>query len=94
MADGMAEAADKLRALLGAQSESVQLGAARALLELGTKLRESVELAGRVDELERLLREDDDESQRASQPAAGRGEGARARSSAQGNDSTADGPGP
>ena len=52
MADGMAEAADKLRALLGAQSESVQLGAARALLELGAKLRESVELEERLAALE------------------------------------------
>ena len=71
MADGMADAADKLRELLAAESESVRLGAARALLELGTKLRESVELADRVDELERLLTGDDDESEQPSQPAAG-----------------------
>jgi hypothetical protein len=55
MADGMAEAADKLRQLLAADSESVRLGAARALLELGVKLRESVELAERLDALERLM---------------------------------------
>ena len=53
MADGMADAADKLRQLLNADSESVRLGAARSLLELGVKLRESVELEERLAELER-----------------------------------------
>jgi hypothetical protein len=53
MADGMAEAADTLRQLLHAKSESVRLGAARSLLELGVKLRESVELETRIAALER-----------------------------------------
>jgi HEAT repeat protein len=53
MADGMAEAADVLRQLLSAESESVRLGAARSLLELGVKLRESAELEERVAALER-----------------------------------------
>src|SRR5437870_3553232 len=44
LADGMAEAADALRQLLGAKSESVRLGAARSILELGNKLRESAEI--------------------------------------------------
>jgi hypothetical protein len=57
MADGMAEAADVLRHLLGAESESVRLGAARSLLELGVKLRESVELERRMEEVERRLGE-------------------------------------
>src|SRR5262245_17805288 len=48
MADGMAEAADTLRQLLHAESESVRLGACRGLLELGVKLRESVELEQRL----------------------------------------------
>ena len=48
MADGMAAAADTLRQLLKAESESVRLGAARSLLELGVKLRESVELEERL----------------------------------------------
>jgi HEAT repeat protein len=52
MADGMAEAADVLRQLLAAKSESVRLGAARSLLELGVKLRESVELEERLRALE------------------------------------------
>jgi hypothetical protein len=55
MADGMATAADTLRALLGADSENVRLGAARALLELGVKLRESVELQERLQALEKLV---------------------------------------
>jgi hypothetical protein len=54
MADGMAEAADTLRQLLKAESESVRLGAARALVELGVKIRDAVELSERVAELERL----------------------------------------
>ncbi len=61
MADGMGDAAGKLRELLTAESESVRLGAARALLELGTKLRESVELADKIDELERLLKGNNNE---------------------------------
>jgi hypothetical protein len=52
LSDGMCEAAEKLRELLGARSEAVRLGAARSLLELGVKLRESVELERRVSELE------------------------------------------
>src|SRR5262249_15556270 len=55
MADGMAEAADVLRQLLGAESESVRLGAARSLLELAVKLRDSVELEGRLQALEEAL---------------------------------------
>lgn len=54
MGDGMAEAADVLRTLLAAESESVRLAACRAILELGVKLRETVELAARVADLERL----------------------------------------
>jgi hypothetical protein len=55
MADGMADAADVLRKLLNADSESVRLGAARSLLELGVKLRESVELEERLAALEGRL---------------------------------------
>jgi HEAT repeat protein len=50
----MVEAADTLRDLLTAESESVRLGAARAMLELGVRVRDSVELGERVAELERL----------------------------------------
>jgi HEAT repeat protein len=52
MTDGMTEAADQLRQLLAAESESVRLGAARALLELGVRLRESVDLEARIAALE------------------------------------------
>ncbi len=52
MGDGMAEAADVLRALLKAESESVRMDACRAMLELGVKLRESVELEERLTALE------------------------------------------
>jgi HEAT repeat protein len=50
--DGMTEAADALRALLKAESESVRLGAARAICELGCKLRESIDLSERVTAIE------------------------------------------
>jgi HEAT repeat protein len=59
LADGMAEAAETVRALLQAESESVRLGAARSLLELGNKLRESVELEERLAALEGRLAEGD-----------------------------------
>jgi hypothetical protein len=52
MADGMSEAADVLRGLLRADAESVRLGAARALIDLGSKLRDSVELEQRIAALE------------------------------------------
>jgi HEAT repeat protein len=51
--EGMTDAATTLRKLLKAKSESVRLSACRALLELGVKLRESVELEERIAELER-----------------------------------------
>jgi transposase-like protein len=54
MADGMSDAADTLRKLLTAESESVRLGAARALLEVGVKVRDSAEVGERIAELERL----------------------------------------
>jgi hypothetical protein len=49
MADGMSDAADVLRELLAPGTPpAVRLGAARSLLELGVKLRDSVELEARV----------------------------------------------
>jgi hypothetical protein len=52
LADGMAEAAEVLRKLLDAESESVRLAACRATLELGVKLREVVEVEARIAALE------------------------------------------
>jgi transposase-like protein len=46
------EAVDTLRKLLKAKGESVRLGACRAILELGVKLRESIELEERIEALE------------------------------------------
>jgi hypothetical protein len=58
VADGMAEAAFVLRALLAADTPpSTRLGACRSLLELGVKLRESVEIEERLAALERRLEE-------------------------------------
>ena len=48
-------AAQTLRDLLQAESESVRLGAARSVLELGGRLRESVEIEERLSNLERIL---------------------------------------
>jgi hypothetical protein len=48
-------AADTLRELLKAKSEAVRLGASRAVLELGARLREQEELAARVAALEAQL---------------------------------------
>jgi hypothetical protein len=55
--EGMIDAAAALRKLLKAKSESVQLSACRALLEMGVKLRESVETEERITELERRAEE-------------------------------------
>jgi hypothetical protein len=48
-------AATTLEQLLTAESETVRLGAARTILELGTKVRENSDLAARMQALERLL---------------------------------------
>jgi hypothetical protein len=55
----MARAAGTLAKLLDAEKESVRLGAARALLELGVKLRESVELEQRLAALEQRMSSQD-----------------------------------
>lgn len=52
LVDGMAFAADTLRKLLTAKSEMVRLSAARTVLELATRLRETVELEERLAVLE------------------------------------------
>jgi len=52
LADVSAKAVETLSALLSAESETVRLGAARSILELGTKLREANELERRITELE------------------------------------------
>jgi hypothetical protein len=57
MADSMSAAADTLRQLLTANGDNVKLGAARALLELTVKLRESVELEARLQSLETRMSE-------------------------------------
>jgi hypothetical protein len=50
-------AAATLEQLLAAESETVRLGAARTILELGTKVREGSDLGARMQALERLLAE-------------------------------------
>jgi len=52
LADMSAEACDALRKLLDAENESVRLGAIRAAIELGGRMRESVDLEQRVAALE------------------------------------------
>jgi hypothetical protein len=57
LANSMCAASRTLRQLLSAQAETVRLGAARAILELHTKLHESAELSARLDALEKLTRD-------------------------------------
>ncbi len=52
LADATTEACQTLRDLLGADSESVRLAAARGILELAHKYHESAELAERIAVLE------------------------------------------
>jgi len=52
LADAAADAVEMLRKLLKAKADSVKLGAARSILELGNKLRESVESEQRLAALE------------------------------------------
>ena len=55
LSEAATDAVTTLRALLSASAETVRLGAARAILELGTKLRESVELEQRIAALEEAM---------------------------------------
>lgn len=52
----MTDAADCLRRLLKARGESIRLGAARSILELACKLRETTELEARLAELEHRVK--------------------------------------
>jgi hypothetical protein len=54
MSDGMIAAADRLRVLVDSHDERVALGASRSVLELTTKLRESLEWEQRLSALEEL----------------------------------------
>ena len=58
------QAASTLQRLLNADSESVQLGAARAILELSVKWREAEELDQRIAALEAAAARMDPEAQR------------------------------
>jgi hypothetical protein len=51
MAASMDDDADPLRCLLKAESEPVRLSAARSIIELGCRLRESAELEQRISDL-------------------------------------------
>jgi hypothetical protein len=63
LADGMAKAAGTLRKLLTTGSDSVKLGAARAMLELAVRVREAEELEQRLVWLEiRLAQREHDEA--------------------------------
>jgi hypothetical protein len=55
LADAATEAVGALRALLSEQSAMVRLGAARAILEHSTRLREHVELEARMQEIEHRI---------------------------------------
>lgn len=46
------EASEHLQKLLNARSETVQLGAARSIIELGLRMREAVEIEKRLQALE------------------------------------------
>jgi hypothetical protein len=56
LADGMADAAAALRDLLGHPDGRVRLGAARAMLEAGVRVREAAELEARLAALENARR--------------------------------------
>jgi hypothetical protein len=61
LAETMAEAAGVLRGLLCARSETVRLGAARSILELGASLLRQTDEADELDARLRALEEDDDD---------------------------------
>ena len=60
LADLSGKAADTLGELLGSETEQVQLQASKAVLELGPRLREHVDLSAEVDALRKELEGDGD----------------------------------
>jgi len=84
LADGMASAADTLGFLSRkGKSEMVRLSAARAILELGNKLREAVELEARIAALEAGQRGCDER-----RPGSAQAVGARCRGRRRGEPGT------
>lgn len=61
LAEAASDAVTTLRRLLMADSESIQLGAARTILEAGPRLRESLEIEMRIAHLEAMLGAQDKE---------------------------------
>ena len=55
LSDAASEAVATMRKLLTAKSESVRLAAGRSILELGTRLRDALELEQRLFDLERRI---------------------------------------
>jgi hypothetical protein len=55
MADGMTRAADAIAGLLDETDPAIRLRAARAMVSLGRRLRDSVDLTDRMHEVEREL---------------------------------------
>jgi hypothetical protein len=55
MADGMTRAADAIAGLLDEKDPAIRLRAARAMVTLGQRLRDSVDVTDRIHEIEREL---------------------------------------
>ena len=55
LADAASDAVATLRSLLSAESDTARLGAARAILDAGPRLRESEELAARIEAIEAVV---------------------------------------
>jgi hypothetical protein len=53
LTDACSEAVETLRALLGCDSPSTRLGAARSILELSVSMRTAVDFADRISDLEK-----------------------------------------
>jgi hypothetical protein len=74
LSDSMAGAAGVLSELLGADDANVRLRAARAVIELGLKVREQCDLAERLAALEAALKgKSDGDSDRGAAAAGGEG---------------------
>ena len=55
MAENMTRAADRIARLVDSADDAVSLRAARALMSLGLRLRDAVEIADRIQNLERVF---------------------------------------
>jgi hypothetical protein len=69
------KAALRLGELIGSNNEAIALGAAKAVLEIGSKIRDVLDFHGRLADLEKRIKEAEDDRRRHPYQGGVRGDG-------------------